>query len=132
MALPVRNRRMVPTQAGPSAHAIGGLAPYDWARLLGLLRGIILHGPRWYRVEHHAGDQVRALDRIPDVYAHHSTLTPFRSRLLLAGIGEGELVLIEEATGRTVARRPVRPQRRSVSRRQELTKPARPNVRSDA
>jgi hypothetical protein len=132
MALPVRNRRIVPTDAGPSARAIGGLAPYDWARLLELLRGTILHGSRWYRVEHHAGDQVRALDRIPDVYAHHSTLTPFRSRLLLAGIREGELVLIDEATERIVASCPVRPQRRRASRRQELTTPAIPKVRSDA
>ena len=91
-----------------------------------------MHGPRWYRVEHHAGDQVRALARIPDVYAHHTTLTPFRSRLLLAGIREGELVLIDEATGAIVACCPVRPQRRRASRRREPTTPAIPKVRSEA
>jgi hypothetical protein len=118
MALPVRNRRIVPTDAGPSARAIGTAAPYDRARLFELLRGTILHGPRWYRVEHHADTQVRALDRIADVYAHHTTLSPFRSHLLLEGIEQGELVLIDEATGRIVACCRVRPQRRRTSRRQ--------------
>ena len=109
---PVRERRIVPTEAGPSARAIAGLAPYYRARLLGLLRGVILHAPRWYRVEHHDGDQIRALDRIADVYPHRTTLTPFLSRLLQEGVRGGELVLIEEATERTVARLAARPPRR--------------------
>jgi hypothetical protein len=69
-------------------------------------------GPRWYQVEHHEGDQVRRIDRISNVYPHFSTLTPFLSRLLQMGVRRGELVLVEEATGRTVARSAVRPQRR--------------------
>jgi hypothetical protein len=69
-------------------------------------------GPRWYRVEHRHGDQVRSFGRISNVYPHFSTLTPFLSRLLLTGVRRGELLLIEEATGRTVARRAVRPQHR--------------------
>jgi hypothetical protein len=69
-------------------------------------------GPRWYRVEHHDGDQIRALDRIADVYPHRTTLTPFLSRLLQMGTRGGELVLIEETTEQTVARIAVRSPRR--------------------
>jgi hypothetical protein len=66
-------------------------------------------GPRWYQVEHRDGDQIRSLGRISDVYPHASTLTPFLSRLLQTGVRRGTLVLIEEATGRTVAHLAVRP-----------------------
>jgi hypothetical protein len=65
-------------------------------------------GPRWYRVKHLDGDGVRSLDRIADVSPHRSTLTPFLSRLLQTGVRGGELVLIEEATGRAIARLAVR------------------------
>lgn len=75
-----------------------------------------MHGPQWYRVEHHADDQIRALGRIANVFAHPSTLTPFLSRLLQLGIRQGELVLIEEATGQTVARCVVRPPRKRAWR----------------
>jgi hypothetical protein len=68
--------------------------------------------PRWYRVEHHDGDQVRSLGRISDVYHHRSTLTPFVSRLLQTGVCQGDLVLIDEATGETVAHLAVLPQHR--------------------
>jgi hypothetical protein len=91
-----------------------------------------VHGPRWYRVEHHSGEQIRTLGRIADVAAHHSTLTPFLSRLLLAGVRDGELVLIEEATGRPVARRPVRPPRRRTARYRRSTMPARPATQEEA
>ncbi|MFL5532348.1 MAG: hypothetical protein ACJ8BC_10295 [Gemmatimonadales bacterium] len=91
-----------------------------------------MHGPRWYRVEHHTGARVRTLGRLPDVYAHPSTLTPFLSHLLLLGIRQGELVLIEEASGRTVACCPVRPQRRDNRRRRWLKTPEPPARRGDA
>jgi hypothetical protein len=95
----------------------GGLLSATWSRTIGL--GYPGDGEetmtkrlRWYRVEHHDRDQIRALDRIADVYPHHTTLTPFLSRLLLTGVRRGELLLIEEATERTVARLVVQSSRR--------------------
>ena len=82
-----------------------------------------MHGPHWFRVELHTEDEIRALDRIADVFPHSSTLTPFLSWLLQVGIRHGHLVLIDERTGRMVARCPVRPQQRCVSRRQRLQGP---------
>src|SRR5215217_5594232 len=67
---------------------------------------------RWYRVEHRDGRGRHDLGRVPDVSAHHHSLTPFVARLLLAGAA-GEIILVEESTGRDVARRslaiPLRP-----------------------
>jgi hypothetical protein len=61
-----------------------------------------------YRVEHHAGGEIASLGMLADVPPHHATLAPFVSALLLRG-AEGEVVLVEEASGRPVARRRVRP-----------------------
>jgi hypothetical protein len=67
---------------------------------------------RWYRVEHRDVLGRRTLGRVPNVYAHHHSLTPFVARLLLDG-AIGEIILVEETTGREVARRslaiPLRP-----------------------
>ena len=76
-----------------------------------------MHGPHWFRVELQTEDEIRALDRIADVFPHASTLTPFLSWLLQVGIRHGHLMLIDERTGRMVARCHVRPQYRRPSRR---------------
>jgi hypothetical protein len=66
------------------------------------------HGRGWYRVLYVGdGAGVRPLGRVDESPTRHP-LTPFLSRLLLDGAVDGELVLVEEATGRAVARRPVR------------------------
>jgi hypothetical protein len=60
---------------------------------------------RWYRVVYRDGEKCRSLGRLPDVAPTRRTLDPFRSRLLLAGIERGELILVDEASGRAVVRR---------------------------
>jgi hypothetical protein len=59
-------------------------------------------------VEHRDGDRVRAFGLLADAFPHAATLVPFRRHLVHAGVGTGQLVLIEEATGREVARLAVR------------------------
>jgi hypothetical protein len=91
----------------------GGSPRALWTPAIGLvclgdIEGTMTLGPRWYRVKHLDDDAVRSLDRISDVSPHRSTLTPFLSHLLQTGVRGGELVLIEEATGRTIARLAVR------------------------
>ena len=68
-----------------------------------------------YRVEHRAAGTVRVLGELRDVPAHHATLAPFVSTILRAG-GNGEVVLIEAATGAVVARRKVAPARKAGGR----------------
>jgi hypothetical protein len=68
---------------------------------------------RWHAVEHRDGGRVRPLGRVTGVFPHHSALRPFLSRLLLDGGSGGELVLVDEATGRIAARRTVGPARAS-------------------
>ena len=62
---------------------------------------------------------VRGCGRLADAAPTWHALTPFCSRLVHEGVARGQLVLIEEATGREVARLAVR--RRA---------PRRPNRRS--
>jgi hypothetical protein len=63
-----------------------------------------------YRVEHHEAGMVRSLGALPGVAPHYRTLDPFVSALLRDGRA-GEVLLVEVATGRTVARRRVHPPR---------------------
>jgi hypothetical protein len=69
------------------------------------------HGRRWYRVLYVGGGgaKARSLGRVDEPPTQRA-LDPFLSRLLLGGVVGGELVLVDEATGRAVARRPVRPE----------------------
>jgi hypothetical protein len=62
----------------------------------------------WYRVEHRDGAAARPLGRVPDVGRGPFTLEPYLMRLRRAGVARGALVLVDEATGRDVARRRVR------------------------
>jgi CheY-like chemotaxis protein len=55
------------------------------------------------RVEHAAGGRVAVLARLEAAAAHHATLAPFAARLRAEGAA-GELRLVEEASGRVVAR----------------------------
>jgi len=64
--------------------------------------------PRLYRVEHHEGNTIAVLGLLPDVAPHHRSLDPFLSALLRGG-AEGQLRLVDEATGTVVARRRVAP-----------------------
>ncbi len=67
-----------------------------------------------YQVIYRSGDQTRELGRIAGVPATSFTLDPFLSRLLLAGIRHGEILLVEEMTRRIVVQRTVcLPHRRS-------------------
>ena len=70
--------------------------------------------PVWpgYRVEHRLGDAACLVGYVPSGPAHHATLTPFIPSVLTTISEEGELVLIDEATDRVVARRSLRPDRR--------------------
>jgi hypothetical protein len=70
---------------------------------------VATEGRRWYRVVYRDGAWARDLGRLPDAAPHRATLDPFLSRLRLDGVAHGELVLVDEATGRIVARRPLRP-----------------------
>jgi hypothetical protein len=62
-----------------------------------------------YRVEHRVGDAVALVGYVLDGPAHHATLAPFIPGVLDAIGGEGELVLVDEATGAAVARRRLAP-----------------------
>lgn len=64
--------------------------------------------PVRYRVEHREGGVSRSLGELVGVPPHHATLVPYVTALLLAGEA-GEVVLIDEASRRVVARRRVRP-----------------------
>ena len=69
---------------------------------------------RRYRVVYRHGERDRSLGRSDAVTASGATLDPFLSRLLLAGIRHGDLLLVDATTGRIVTRRTVRlPSRRS-------------------
>ncbi len=59
--------------------------------------------PSWYRVEYHEGETQRLLCWLCDVAPHWSTLTPFVSQWTDGNTGE--VVLVEHATQRVVARR---------------------------
>jgi hypothetical protein len=67
-------------------------------------------GRRWYRVVYvgGGGGKARSLGRVDEAPTRRA-LDPFHSRLRLGGVARGELVLVDEATGRIVARRPLRP-----------------------
>ena len=69
-----------------------------------------------YRVEHWLDQRAVAdLGPLDGAFQHHSTLTPFASALRLNGVTEGEVVLLEIASGRVVARRAVtRPGQRTA------------------
>jgi hypothetical protein len=73
----------------------------------------VAEGSRWYRVVYRTNGTVRPLGRLPDVAPTHHALDPYRSRLLLAGVMQGELLLVDEATGQAVARRFLQPQRKA-------------------
>ena len=65
-----------------------------------------------YRVVYRDADTVRGFGRLVDVTPTRRTLDPFLSRLLLAGVARGELLLVDAASRRVVARLDVRPRRR--------------------
>jgi hypothetical protein len=58
---------------------------------------------RTCRIEHAAGDEIEVLARLEEVAIHRATLVPFALRLRDRG-GGGELRLVEEESGRVVAR----------------------------
>lgn len=64
--------------------------------------------PRWYRVEWGDGGATVVLGRVPDVFPHPSSLTPWIARARRVG-GGGMFLLIEEESGKVVARRRVTP-----------------------
>jgi hypothetical protein len=80
---------------------------------------------RSYRVEHVEAGATAELAVVRDVPAHHASLEPFVSALLLAGRG-GVVRLVDAADGRTVATRRVRPYggRRFFSPRRTPTRSA--------
>ena len=61
--------------------------------------------PIRYHVIYRSGKQTRVLGRIAGVPATSFTLDPFLSRLLLAGIRHGDILLVEETTRRIGAHR---------------------------
>jgi hypothetical protein len=61
-----------------------------------------------YRVVYRTGTHLRSLGRLRGVPASRQTLDPFHSRLVLAGICEGDLLLVEERTRRIAVHRVVR------------------------
>jgi hypothetical protein len=63
---------------------------------------------RSYRVLYRDGTFTRPLGRVAEVAPTRYSLDPFLSRLLLDGVRAGELLLVDETTGRVVARRSVR------------------------
>jgi hypothetical protein len=66
---------------------------------------------RGYRVVYLDGERTRSFGDIAAGVASRQTLDPFHSRLLLAGVEGGEIVLVDKETGRVVVRRAVRPYR---------------------
>ena len=65
-----------------------------------------------YRVVYRDGGTVRGLGRLAGGAPTLQALDPFLSRLLLAGVDRGELLLVEAGSRRVAARRVVRPRRR--------------------
>ena len=65
-----------------------------------------------YRVEYRSDGEPQVLGWLRHGFPHHSTLDPFVSWLTHTGATTGEVVLIEQATGTTVARRHVARQTR--------------------
>ncbi len=65
------------------------------------------HEPIRYHVIYRSGEQTRVLGRIAGVPATSFTLDPFLSRLLLAGIRHGDILLVEETTRRIVVQHAV-------------------------
>jgi hypothetical protein len=61
-----------------------------------------------YRVEHRDGDAVSLLGCLEGVSPHPATLDPFVSALLRRGLN-GQVLLVDDATGAVAARRTVRP-----------------------
>jgi hypothetical protein len=57
---------------------------------------------RKYRVEYRGADGTRVLARVAGVFPHWSTLIPYASRLLMDS-ATGAVVLLDDATGETVA-----------------------------
>jgi hypothetical protein len=53
-------------------------------------------------------DQTRVLDRVEGVFPQFRTLDPYASRLIQEG-EQGELLLVDEATDKVVARKLVKP-----------------------
>ncbi len=68
-----------------------------------------------YRVEHWLNHRVTDLGVLDGASGHHAALAPFTSFLRLRGRVEGEVVLIEAASNRVVARRAVAPAGRRVA-----------------
>ena len=74
------------------------------------LRAASVTDPRpTYRVEHRTDHLVADLGPLEDACPHHAALAPFTSFLRLSGAVEGEVVLIDIASGRVVARRALVP-----------------------
>jgi hypothetical protein len=67
---------------------------------------------RWFLVVYRNNGRRRALDRIQGVPLTRGTLDPYVSRLQLAGVLQGEVVLVDEETGQELALRFVPPPRR--------------------
>jgi hypothetical protein len=90
----------------PPAGTIGG----PDAAAHGMGEGEAMHNangrPRWHRVVYRGGGKARSLGRVDEAPTRRA-LDPFHSRLRLGGVAHGELVLVDEATGRIVARRPL-------------------------
>jgi hypothetical protein len=61
-----------------------------------------------YRILYRHDGRVRAFGTIAEAAVTFRTLDPFLSRLRLAGVDRGELLLVEAGTLRVVARRAVR------------------------
>jgi hypothetical protein len=66
-----------------------------------------------YRVVYRDGERVRPLGHLTGVAPTPWSLDAYISRLLLAGVTRGELLLVAEGTGALVARRAVRQRRQS-------------------
>ena len=68
--------------------------------------------PAGYRVEHRTAAGATVLAEDIECLPHHSSLVAWTSRLTLARIVEGQVVLIDPATERVVARRGITTERR--------------------
>lgn len=64
-----------------------------------------------YRVIYRHHGQAVKIGTLTEVPAHFRALDLFLTRLLQGGIHRGELFLVEDTTGKVVARRTVRPRR---------------------